>query len=177
MIDACSGKAFIDKRDEAVLRLMIETGLRAGEVVAMQLDDVDIVRGMATIRRGKGGRGRVVPFSAQTRRCLDRYLRARRGHRLADSAVFWLGDRGKGFSYDGLHSALAARARQAGLEGFHPHLLRHTAASRWLAAGGSEGGLMSVAGWTRRDMLDRYTRATAAERAADEARRLNLGDI
>jgi len=56
-------------------------------------------------------------------------------------------------------------------------VLRHTAASRWPAAGGSEGGLMAVAGWTRRDMIDRYTAATARERAADEARSLNLGDL
>jgi hypothetical protein len=36
---------------------------------------------------------------------------------------------------------------------------------------------MAVAGWKRRDMLDRYTQATAAERAATEARQLNLGDL
>jgi integrase len=58
-----------------------------------------------------------------------------------------------------------------------PHRLRHTAAHRWLAAGGSESGLMAMAGWTRSDMLVRYTRARAAERAADEARRLNLGAL
>ena len=62
--------------------------------------------------------------------------------------------------------------------GFKPHVLRHTAAQRWLSAEGSEGGLMAVAGWSRRrDMLDRYTRATASERATEEARRLNLGDL
>lgn len=69
------------------------------------------------------------------------------------------------------------RASLAGIHGFHPHKLRHTAAHRWLAAGGSESGLMAMAGWTRTDMLVRYTRATAAERAAQEARRLNLGDL
>ena len=53
--------------------------------------------------------------------------------------------------------------------------LRHTAAHRWLAAGGSEGGLMAVAGWTHPDMLLRYTKARASERAAEEARALNLG--
>jgi hypothetical protein len=53
------------------------------------------------------------------------------------------------------------RADMAGIPGFHPHVLRHTAASRWLAAGGSEGGMMAVAGWSQRDMIDRYTRATA----------------
>ncbi len=65
----------------------------------------------------------------------------------------------------------------AGIVGFRPHRLRHTAAHRWLAAGGSEGGLMAVAGWTRPDMLLRYTKAQASSRAADEARRLNLGDV
>lgn len=69
------------------------------------------------------------------------------------------------------------RARRAGIPGFHPHILRHTAAHRWLAAGGSEGGLMAVAGWTRPDMLARYPQARASERAAEEARRLNLGEL
>lgn len=41
----------------------------------------------------------------------------------------------------------------------------------------SEGGLMAVAGWSTRDMIDRYTRFTAAERAAAEARNLGLGDL
>lgn len=49
-------------------------------------------------------------------------------------------------------------------------MLRHTAASRWLAAGGSEGGLMAIAGWRRPDMLDRYAAATRASRAIEEAR-------
>ena len=101
----------------------------------------------------------------------------RRTHRLADSPALWLGDRGKPFNYDGLHKSLQYRARLAGVDGFHPHKLRHTAAHRWLAAGGSEGGLMAVAGWTRPDMLMRYTKAQASARAAEEARGLNLGDL
>ncbi|MGW0759454.1 tyrosine-type recombinase/integrase [Streptomyces sp. NPDC002814] len=180
LIKACSGKDLRDRRDEAIIRLMIETGARAGEVVSMALDDVNLHDGGAVIRKGKGGKGgkgRAVPFGPQTGRAIDRYLRLRRTHRLADSPALWLGDRSKGFSYDGLYVALKRRAQLAGIDGFHPHLMRHTAASRWLAAGGSEGGLMAVAGWTRRDMLDRYTRASSERRAADEARRLNLGDL
>ena len=69
------------------------------------------------------------------------------------------------------------RAEMAGVKGFHPHMLRHTAAHRWLAKGGSEGGLMAVAGWTRPDMLLRYTKAQASARAAEEAQRLNLGEL
>jgi integrase/recombinase XerD len=177
LVAACAGRDLRDRRDEALVRLMIETGARAGEVVALGTEDVDLSTGTATVRRGKGGRGRVVPFGPQTARALDRYLRARRGHRLAGTPALWLGDRGKAFSYDALHKTLGERARAAGIEGFRPHRLRHTAAHRWLAAGGSEGGLMAVAGWTRPDMLLRYTRAQASARAAAEARALALGDF
>jgi integrase/recombinase XerD len=159
------------------VRLMAETGARAGEVVAMGVADVDLTRGLATIVRGKGGKGRAVPFGPRTGRSIDRYLRTRRVHRLSDLPALWLGDRGKEFGYYGLRAALQYRAELAGISGFHPHVLRHTAASRWLAAGGSEGGLMAVAGWSRRDMIDRYTAATASDRAADEARKLGLGDL
>ncbi|MGI8701032.1 MAG: tyrosine-type recombinase/integrase [Nocardioidaceae bacterium] len=172
------GDVFRNRRDEAILRFMIETGARAGEVVAIELDDLNTIEGRVVIRRGKGAKGRVVPFGSQTAVAIDRYLRqARTGHRLASTPALWLGDRGKSFVYDGLHATLKARAAAAGVSGFHPHRLRHTAAHRWLAAGGSEGGLMAVAGWERPDMLLRYTRAQASARAADEASRLNLGDL
>ncbi len=177
LLAACRGGELRDRRDEALVRFMAETGTRAGEVVALDVGDIDLAVGVATIRKGKGGKGRVVPFGPQTARALDRYLRVRRTHRLAGTDALWLGDRGKEFSYDALHKSLGTRAVAAGIAGFHPHLLRHTAAHRWLAAGGSEGGLMAVAGWTRPDMLLRYTRAQASSRAATEARALNLGDL
>jgi integrase/recombinase XerD len=177
LLAACSaGKDLRYRRDEAIVRLMVETGARAGEVVAITVGDVDFRNGSVVIRRGKGGKGRTVPIGPQTGRAIDRYLRLRRAHKLADLPNLWLTPKG-GMTYAGLHSQLKIRARQAGIDGFHPHVLRHTAASRWLAAGGSEGGLMAVAGWSRRDMIDRYTRATASERAAEEARRLRLGDL
>lgn len=165
------------RRDEAILRLMIESGVRAGEAVALEVADVDLHAGTAIIRRGKGGKGRTVPIGPEAGLAIDRYLRLRTHHRLADRPGLWLGDRGKAFSYDALHKTLGERAKAAGIAGFHPHLLRHTAAHRWLAAGGSESGLMAVAGWTRPDMLMRYTKAHASARAADEAKRLNLGDL
>jgi site-specific recombinase XerD len=177
LIKACAGKELIDRRDDALVRLMAETGLRAGEVIAMQVSDVDLQQGRAIVRRGKGGKGRAVPFGAQTAAAVDRYMRARRTHRLSDTGALWLGGNGQTFSYHGLNIALKRRARAAGITGFHLHLMRHTAATRWLRAGGSEGGLMAVAGWSTRGMVDRYTGATASERAATEARGLNLGEL
>jgi integrase len=78
LVKACQGgKDFIDRRDEAVTRLLIEIGMRTGEVLGLAVDDVDIQRGLAVIRRGKGGKGRVVPFGPQVARSIDRYLRLR----------------------------------------------------------------------------------------------------
>jgi integrase/recombinase XerD len=177
LIKACQGKSLQDRRDEAIVRLMAETGLRAGEVLALQVSDVNVHDGLVTVTRGKGGKGRVAPFGSQTAQSIDRYLRTRRSHRLADTGALWVGGGGKGFGYYGLNAALKDRAKTAGIKGFHLHLMRHTAATRWLRAGGSEGGLMAVAGWSTRAMVDRYTGASASERAAAEARGLGLGEL
>lgn len=179
LLKACKGPDMRDKRDEALVRLMMTTGMRAGEAVALRVTDLHLADSPAfvVVERGKGGKGRTVPVAPEVAASLDKYRRARKGHRLASTDDLWLGDRGKAFSYDALHKTLKWRAELAGIEGFHPHLLRHTAAHRWLAKGGSEGGLMAVAGWTRPDMLQRYTRARAADRAMVEAQALDLGAL
>jgi integrase/recombinase XerD len=177
LIRACDGKTLQDRRDEALVRLMAETGLRASEVVDLQIADVNVHDGLVTVNRGKGGKGRVVAISPQTATAIDRYMRARKSHRLAPTGALWVGGGGKGFGYYGLDKALKGRAQAARIEGFHLHIMRHTFATRWLRASGSEGGLMAVAGWANRDMIDRYTGASTSERAAEESRKLNLGDV
>jgi integrase/recombinase XerD len=92
LLKACQGKAFMDRRDEAVVRLAIETAARAEEILALEVSDIDLRRGLATVRRGKGGRGRRSPFGPQTAQALDRYLRLRRAHRLAGTPALWLGE-------------------------------------------------------------------------------------
>jgi site-specific recombinase XerD len=176
LLKACDGKRLCDRRDEALVRLAVEAICRAEELLSMTVADVDLHRGIATITRGKGGRGRVVPFGSQTARAIDRYLRIRRT-KISVVRSLWVGESGRPLSYAGLYTNLRRRADRAGIVHFHPHRLRHTGASRWLDAGGSEGGLMAVAGWSSRDMLARYVQDTAAERAADESRKLNLGDL
>lgn len=75
------------------MRLMFETGIRAGEVVALATDDLDLARGLVPVRCGKGGTGRVVPISPTASLALRRYLALRQAHALADSPDLWLGDR------------------------------------------------------------------------------------
>jgi site-specific recombinase XerD len=174
LVRACQGRSLLDRRDEAVVRLMAETALRAGELLALTIADVDLDRGVALIRKGKGNRQRQVPFGAATVASLDRYLRARRG---IPTPLLWVGVYGTPLGYHGLSTAIKGRAKAAGINNFHLHLLRHTAATRWLRAGGNEQALMTIAGWSSRSMMDRYTAASAGERATEEARRLRLGEF
>ena len=170
-------KEFRHVRDEAIIRLMSETGARASEVTGMEVPDVNLQAMLAVIRRGKGGKGRVVPFGPQCGASIDRYLRARKRHPLAGTPRLWLGERRKGLSYSGLYVTLERRGRAAGIADMHPHKLRNTMAVRWLRKGGSAPGLMAVAGWSSIDMLRRYIKAAESDLAAEESRRLDLGDF
>lgn len=175
---ACEGREFIDRRDMALVRILAETGARAGEMIGMGYpDDINLQSGIVVLRKTKNGKGRIAGVGPKTAQAVDRYLRVRRTHRLAHLPDLWLGERGHPLRYSGLWEALGRRAKVAAIERFHPHLLRHTSATRWLEAGGSEGGLMAQNGWSQRSMLDRYTRATASARAVEESRRLGLGDL
>lgn len=176
ILKACKGAAFRDKRDLAMLLVLTETGIRASELLALDLDDVDLMTCTLLVRRGKGARGRQARFTASTAAALDRYLRARRTAGHPDRGALWMSSTGvRRLSYRGMSSALKQRADDAGVAGFHVHRLRHTAAVRWLASGGSETGLMAQSGWASRKMIDRYVKTAAEELASAEFDRLNLG--
>lgn len=174
LLKACSGRRFIDRRDSAIARLLMDTGMRASECVGLELDDLSLRNKTVTVT-GKGGRKRTIPYGGKTAVAIDRYVRLRRVHKYADSKALWLSERGA-LKYDGLAYAMEQRAKVAGIQGFHLHRLRHTLAHRWMAAGGSELGLQDIGGWSSSAMIARYGASARAERAASESRRLNLNE-
>lgn len=176
LIAACKGKTFNDRRDEALIRLLLDCGLRVSEITGIDLADLDLDGESVTVT-GKGSRVRPAYFGAKTGQALDRYIRERAKHRHASSAALFLGERGR-FTPDGVRERLKVRAQMTGLDPklVHPHRFRHTNAHDFLLAGGQERDLKRLMGLRSDTMLERYGASAADHRAREAARRLKRGD-
>ncbi|NLI94405.1 MAG: tyrosine recombinase [Erysipelotrichaceae bacterium] len=128
-------------RDQALIHLMLASGLRASEVVALTLQDIDFNNRITRIF-GKGQKERLVPFSEQARSDLQAYVKELRPKLLAKNkiprptGVVFLNAQGKPLTTRGLEYILKAVEKKIGAYyDLHPHLLRHSFATDLLSKG------------------------------------------
>jgi site-specific recombinase XerD len=174
LLRACAGPRWYDRRDEAVVRFLLDTGVRVSELTGLTLVDLDLDNGMAMVL-GKGRRLRPVYFAARTSRALDRWLRSRRTHRWRHLDNLFLGERGA-LTPDGVRDIVRVRGEAAGIGHVHPHRFRHSFAHDFLINGGQQQDLKRLAGWSSDAMLARYGSAAADLRAREAAQRMRRGD-
>jgi len=110
ILDACAGADFDARRDTAIIRLLLDTGMRRAELAGLKLDDIDMDQQVAIVM-GKGRRPRACPFGNKTAQALDRYLRLRLAHPHAKRTELWLSPQGRPHRQRRVAGAAAPRPR------------------------------------------------------------------
>lgn len=160
-------------RDIALIELMLGTGLRVSEVLALRVGDV-ILKGRSgevIVRRGKGGLYRRVPLTTPVRKALLAYMETQPG--LSRDNHLWVGERGPLRDRGSVLYILKKYAFQAGLDEtlISPHVLRHSFATRYLAANpGDLRGLAAILGHGNLNTVMIYTEPTIDDLAGRMAR-------
>lgn len=150
------------RRDRAALELLYGSGLRAAELVGLDLDDLDLGRRLVRVR-GKGGKERVVPFGRPAERALRAYLPDRAAWRRRAAAggegePVFVNQRGGRLSDRSLRRLLDAAVRLlATLHHIHPHTLRHAFATHLLEAGMDLRAIQELLGHASLSTTQRYT--------------------
>ncbi|WP_410652139.1 tyrosine-type recombinase/integrase [Amycolatopsis sp. cmx-4-54] len=181
LLKTAAGRDFISLRDTAIIRLLLDTGARRGEVVDIDLNDVDLERQEITVT-GKGRKTRIVPISASTALALRKYLRARAKRPAATSRPLFLSIRphatgASRLTGGGIGEMISRRCVEAGLGHRWPHQFRHTWAHDLLDNNAAEQVVERLGGWSPGSkMVKRYGSSMADARARRKSKELARGD-
>ncbi len=146
-------------RDLAIILLLLDTGMRLGELAGLTLAEGEAALRDGMLRVfGKGSRERLVPVGATAQNVLRRYLHLHRPQTHADA--LFVSASGQLLTAEGIRQVVKRLAQQAGLQGVHPHRLRHTAAVTFLRAGGDVFALQRILGHSTLAMTRNYVTLT-----------------
>ena len=173
LLKTCKGNDFTNRRDMAILRLFLATGIRLAEMTGILVADVDMDRRLVRVE-GKGRRERIVRFDGGTAVAIDRYERSRSVSKHAERPELWLAEKNRGvLTRTGIYQLVVRRGEMIGLD-LNPHMFRRTFSHVWLEHGGAEGDLMDLNGWKSPQMLRRYGASARAERARTAYDRIDV---
>jgi integrase/recombinase XerC len=160
--DAADDGSPLGLRDAAMLELLYATGIRVGELVALDLDDVDRERNLVRVF-GKGRKERSVPFGHPAARALDRWVTEGRAALVTDGAggALFLGARGRRIDQRAVRTLVHRRiAEVPGAPDIGPHGLRHTAATHLLEGGADLRAVQELLGHASLATTQLYTHVT-----------------
>ena len=162
----------LEQRDRALFELAYGSGLRAEELVNLDVGSIDFDAEQVRVE-GKGGKTRFVPCGEHALRSLGRYLERARGTLASDPAepALFLSKSGRRLSTSDVRRRLRTWARHAAAQGaVHPHALRHSFATHLLDGGADLRAIQELLGHSSLSTTQVYTRVESARLRAAYAR-------
>jgi len=156
------GPDWLWRRNVAIVALMSRAGLRIGEVLALDRDDVTLTdtSGWVMVRQGKGLKERRVPLSSRARTVIEEYLEARPEQ--ADISALFITKNWNRLSKRPVQRMVKSASQRAGIERKATcHVLRHTFATRFLEKGGDLATLRDILGHANLSTTSRYLHSNA----------------
>ncbi len=161
---ATCDESFTGTRDKAMMLMLLDTGLRAFELLALTLDDLD--GKTVHVRRGKGGKRRVTFIGDETQQALNAYLE----YRGVEPGVLWHTEKGEPLSMNGLKSVMRRRASLAGIPMPAIHGFRRAFALAMLRSGADLRTIQVLLGHSQLVVTERYLRLELSDLAAAHKR-------
>jgi site-specific recombinase XerD len=172
LLDRIPAGTPLEQRDRALFELAYGSGLRAEELVNLDVGSVDFDGEQVRVE-GKGGKTRFVPCGEHALRSVGRYLERARGTLAADPAepALFLSKSGRRLSTSDVRRRLRTWARHAAAQGaVHPHALRHSFATHLLDGGADLRAIQELLGHSSLSTTQVYTRVESARLRAAYAR-------
>ena len=168
-----------DARNRALFMLLLDTGLRIGELVNLKMEDVHMDEGYLKVL-GKGKKERIVPIGNNAQKVLQRYLFRFRPKPINPviNNVF-LSASSKPLTENSMKLMFSRLAQRSGVRRLHAHLCRHTFATRFLINGGDVFSLQQILGHSTLEMVRHYVNLASSHVAIQHQKfspldRLNL---
>ena len=155
---AAGGSRRFGLRDRAIAEVLYSTGIRSQELCNLDLQDADLAGGVVAVRKGKGGKDRLVPIGKTALRALGEYLRCGRPGLRPSTPALFVNRSGRRLNTFDVRNLVKSRSLQAGLENpMSPHLLRHAFATHLLENGASIRHVQAMLGHASIDSTQIYT--------------------
>lgn len=158
MLETCADN-YTGIRDRALLLCLLDTGARAREFLALNINDVDFISGAIDIRKGKGGKSRTVFIGKKSRKALRAYMRLRSD----DSPALWATKDGGRLAIPSLRQVLTRHAEMAGIPTPSAHDFRRSFALMMLRAKVDIFSLQKLMGHSTLDVLKKYLAQTTED--------------
>ncbi len=160
ILDSFNERSELGLRNKAIVSLMFDCGLRVGEVITLECQNVFFSRGVIKVL-GKGDKERIVPMGVITKKLLYKYVNGSRTMPLFETDKLFIMCNGMPITYNAIKMMLQRRSKKLDIH-FNAHKFRHTFATSYLQEGGDTFALQDILGHTTQRMSKRYAKVTAS---------------